>query len=78
MPNAVPLLKQRIQSKQVARVPVPNVAERSVLPLFHIPVGNRHRDLDVGVGVAPTGDEVALELPDATDGQLVSTRRKYR
>ena len=72
MLDPVPLLEQGVQREQVARVSVPNVAERLVLPLFHIPVGNRHRDLDVGVGIASSSDEVALELPDTTNAHLIA------
>lgn len=39
-------------------------------------VGNRHRDLDVGVSIAPTSDEVTLELPNTAHRKLIPARCK--
>ena len=68
MSDAISLLQQGIKREKVSRIPVPDVAEWPVLTLFHVPIGNCHRNLDVGIGVAPAGDEVALQLPDAAYG----------
>ena len=52
------------------------MAERPVLALLDASVGNRHRDLDVGVSIAPTSDEVTLELPNTAHRKLVPARCK--
>ena len=72
MPHAFAPLQERIQCEEVARVSVPDMAERSVLALFHIAVGDSHGHLDVSVKVMAPGDEVAFQPADSPDRELVS------
>ena len=50
MPHAFAPLQERIQCEKVARVSISDMAEWSVLALFYIAVGDRHRHLDVSKG----------------------------
>ena len=71
MSHAFALLQERVQREEVARVPVFDVAERSVLTLLHITVRNRHGHLAVDVEVMLPGDEVAFQLADSPDQEPV-------
>lgn len=76
-PDAVPLLQQGVKHEKVARASVPDVAERPVPPLFHAPIGDRHRDLDVDGDRPPlNGDalrlgEAVVEVGEACRGSVV-------
>ena len=78
MSYAVALHWQRVQTKQVFRIPVRQFAERAIFAFLDLRILNAHRHLDIGVLVALSDNEVTFKFADGADADVIAFRPQMR